>query len=342
MNETKDNLIKRPTINYEENKQKTKYNINNKRIKKKRRKKKLKKVLLVISFILVILATLFIIKMNENGWTYGGLIATMLGHDANTVNELETIYIVVTGESQDLTDSIMICAYNPKANQASIMSIPRDTYTGDNIKKATASDKINTLYQRNPQKLIEEINEITNLNIKHYINIDTKGLRELINSIGGIYFNVPINMDYDDPSQNLHIHLKAGYQLLDGEKAEHLLRFRHNNDGTSYPASYGDNDIGRMKTQREFIKELIKQISNKNVLKNMKKYIQIIKQNVTTNFNIDEIIDYIPYIVDFNTNNLNTTTLPGSAKKCNGVWLYVPNADAVDRAVKENFLELNK
>ena len=342
MNETKDNLIRKPKINYEENRQKTKSNKNSKNIKRKKRKKKLKKILLVISFILVILATLFIIKMNENGWTYGGFIATILGHNSNTVNELETIYIVVTGESQNLTDSIMVCAYNPKANKASIMSIPRDTYTGNNLKKASASDKINTLYQKDPQKLVEEINEITNLNTKYYINVDTKGLRELIDSIGGIYFNVPIDMDYDDPSQNLHIHLKAGYQLLDGEKAEHLLRFRHNNDGTSYPASYGDNDIGRMKTQREFIKELIKQISNKNVLKNMKNYIQIIKQNVKTNFNIDEIIDYIPYIVDFNTNNLNTTTLPGNAKKCNGVWLYIPNKESVNEVVNDNFLELNK
>ena len=343
MNDTKDNLIKKEKINFEEM-QKTRTsrnNKNNRNIKKKKRKKKLKKILLVISFILVILATLFIIRMNENGWTYGGLIATILGHDSNTVNELETIYIVVTGESQNLTDSIMVCAYNPKLNQASMMSIPRDTFTGDNEKKATASDKINTLYQKNPQKLIEEINEITGLNIKYYVNIDTKGLRQLIDAIGGVYFDVPIDMDYDDPTQDLHIHIKAGYQLLDGEKAEQVLRFRHNNDGTSYPASYGDNDIGRMRTQREFIKELLKQVSSKNVLKNMKSYIQIIKENVTTNFNVDEIIDYIPYIVDFNTDNLNTTTLPGEAKKCNGVWLYIPNEEKVEQSIKENFLSLD-
>lgn len=85
-------------------------------------------------------------------------------------------------------------------------------------------------------------------------------------------------MDYDDPTQDLHIHLKAGYQLLDGNKAEQVLRFRHNNDGTSYPSSYGDNDIGRMRTQREFLKILMKQVANKKLITNSKEYIRIAKR----------------------------------------------------------------
>ena len=201
----------------------SKYENNNKtKYKKKRKNKKIKKFLLVIAFIFVILFTFFIIRMNENGWTYGGLVATILGHNSKTAEKLGTAYILVTGESQNLTDSIMLCAYNPKTQQASMMSIPRDTYTGTNQKKATASDKINTLYQKGPEKLLKEVNELTGLNVKYYMNIDTKGLRELIDAVGGVYFDVPIDMDYDDPTQNLHIHLKAGYQLLDGDKAEQL------------------------------------------------------------------------------------------------------------------------
>ena len=59
-------------------------------------------------------------------------------------------------------------------------------------------------------------------------------------------------MNYDDKSQNLHIHLKKGTQIIDGEKAEMLLRFRHNNNGTTYSTEYGDNDYGRMKTRKKF------------------------------------------------------------------------------------------
>lgn len=332
MNVTKDKNQKNKYINNAKN------NTNN--INKRKNKKIRKKILTIFIFVIIILATLFIIRMNENGWTYGGFLATILGHNSKTAEKLGTVYIVVTGESQNLTDSIMVCAYNPRSNKATIMSIPRDTYTGSNQSKAAASDKINTLYQKSPQKLLDEVNEITGLNIKYYMNIDTKGLQELIDSIGGVNFDVPINMDYDDPTQDLHIHLKAGKQLLDGDKAEQVLRFRHNNDGTSYPSSYGDNDIGRMKTQREFIKVLIQQISNKKSLSDFKQYAQIVKNNVTTNFNIDDIINYIPYIIDFNTENLKTTTLPGEPKKCNGVWLYIPNDEEIDKIIKDMFESL--
>lgn len=332
MNVTKDKNQKNKYINNAKN------NTNN--INKRKNKKIRKKILTIFLFVIVILATLFIIRMNENGWTYGGFLATILGHNSKTAEKLGTVYIVVTGESQNLTDSIMVCAYNPRSNKATIMSIPRDTYTGSNQSKAAASDKINTLYQKSPQKLLDEVNEITGLNIKYYMNIDTKGLQELIDSIGGVNFDVPIDMDYDDPTQDLHIHLKAGKQLLYGDKAEQVLRFRHNNDGTSYPSSYGDNDIGRMKTQRKFIKVLIQQVSNKKSLSDFKQYAQIVKNNVTTNFNIDDIIDYIPYIIDFNTENLKTTTLPGEPKKCNGVWLYIPNDEEIDKIIKDMFESL--
>ena len=311
-----------------------------KNYKENKKSSGLKKVLIFILFILVILATLFIIRMNENGWTYGELMATFLGHNKDTVNHLDTVYVVVTGESQNLTDTIMVCAFNPKQSKLVMMSVPRDTYTGQNKNKATASDKINTLYNKSPDTLINKINSITGLDLKYYINVDTKGLRELVDSIGGIYYEVPIDMDYDDDTQDLYIHLKAGYQLLDGNKAEQLVRFRHNNDGTSYPASYGDNDLGRMRTQREFLKELLKQMKNKHLILNLTKYINIAKNNVETNVDMDKMKHYIPYLIDFNLEDLDSCSLPGEPEKCNGVWLYIPNKQKVKTLIDEKFKTL--
>ena len=305
------------------------------------KKKGLKKVLICIAFVFIFLITFFIIRMCENGWTYGGLLATMLGHNKDTVNHLDTVYVVVTGESQNLTDTIMICAFDPKQSKLTMMSVPRDTYTGKNKNKATASDKINTLYNKGPQTLINKLNDITGLNLKNYINVDTKGLRELVDAVDGIYYDVPINMDYDDETQDLHIHLKAGYQLLNGDKAEQLVRFRHNNDGTSYPASYGDNDLGRMRTQREFLKELLKQIKKKHLIINLSKYMNIAKRNVETNLDIDEMKHYLPYLIDFNLEDLESTSLPGSPEKCNGVWLFIPDKKEVKDVVDEKFLALH-
>lgn len=144
-------------------------------------------------------------------------------------------------------------------------------------------------------------------------------------------------MLYDDVTQNLHINLKAGYQKLNGEQAEWLVRFRHNNDGTSYPYEYGDNDIGRMRTQREFIQATIKQTMRPENLLKITKIAQITFNNIKTNMNFDTIKDYLPYAVSFNTENLQTGTLPGTPEKCNGVWIYTVNKNQTKKIVEELF-----
>ena len=124
---------------------------------------------------------------------------------------------------------------------------------GNNFNNVSSNDKINSLYdEKNPKKILNKVNKITGLNINYYITINNDALIKLVDIIGGVEFDVPINMNYDDKSQNLHIHLKKGTQIIDGEKAEMLLRFRHNNNGTTYSTEYGDNDYGRMKTRKKF------------------------------------------------------------------------------------------
>ena len=153
----------------------------------------------------------------------------------------------------------MVVKYSPKNQKATLLSVPRDSFVGKNKNTATAFDKINAKYQISPQSTINAVNDLTGLNLKYYVTVDTKALRDLVDAIGGVYFDVPINMDYDDVTQDLAIHLKKGYQLLNGEQAEGVVRFRHNNNGTSYSTDYGDNDLGRMKTQRNFISAVINQ-----------------------------------------------------------------------------------
>lgn len=152
---------------------------------------------------------------------------------------------------QTLTDTIICVGYNPESQKAFLLSIPRDTFVGNNIENAKPQDKINCLYsEKNPQKILDKVSELTGLNIEYYVKIDNKALIELVDVIGGVEFEVPIDMNYDDKSQGLHIHLKKGVQIIDGKKAEQLLRFRHNNNGSSYSQEYGDNDFGRMKTRK--------------------------------------------------------------------------------------------
>ena len=324
----------------------TDYNKNKKERKKKKKKHKLlKKVLCLVLIAFLVFAGLFVNNWRKNGFTLGGLVATILGHNPDTLANLPRINILLIGQSQNLTDTLMICSYDPKIQDVSMLSIPRDTFVGNNKYTAGGMDKINSLYQLNygndpdygKKQLLKAVNNITDLDIQYYIKVDTKGLRELVDSVGGIYFDVPIDMDYDDPTQDLHIHLKKGYQLLDGDKAEQVVRFRHNNDYSSYSTEYGDNDIGRMKTQRAFITEVIKQLAKVENIAKVDDYIRIANNHIETNFNLWDLKDYAPYIVDFITENIKSNSLPGTPVQYNGLWFFAPNYREIDKVVKEMF-----
>ncbi len=184
------------------------------------------------------------------------LLFGVLKNVAETVTNSEPIYILLLGENKDLgqtlTDTIMCIGYNPKEQKAFMISIPRDTFVGKSLYTAKPQDKINSFFnEKNPQKILDKVNELTGLNIEYYVIVNNKGLINLVDLLGGVEFDVPIDMNYDDKTQGLHIHLKKGVQTIDGKKAEMLLRFRHNNNGTSYPTEYGDNDFGRMKTRKK-------------------------------------------------------------------------------------------
>lgn len=317
--------------------------------KKNKKKKKIwKKILLIIILILLVAGGSFAYKVHKNGGGLSGMLATVVGHDENTKKNLGEFRCLILGistdqEGVDLTDTIMVASYNPNTQKATLLSIPRDTYTGKNPAKATAYEKINALYSRKhkPDETLDAVNEITGLNIEYYAVIKTEALIKLVDVIGGVTFDVPINMDYDDTSQDLHIHLKAGEQLLDGDKAEQLVRFRHNNDGTSYPEEYGDNDTGRMRTQREFIMQVMKQtLKTENIFK-LGEILDVAKEYVITNIDFNAAKDYIPYAVEFNTDNLLTDTLPGTNSNKNeaGTWVFIVDKKTTEEMIQELFFD---
>jgi len=265
------------------------------------------------------------------------MLATTLGHDEDTVNKLPKIYCLVLGKSQNLTDTIMLASYDPKTQEAALLSIPRDTFIGDNKYNATAWDKINAVYQTGVENVLEDVSELTGIDVKYYVLVDTEALKVLVDEIGGVEFNVPIDMNYDDNKQGLHIHLEEGVQILDGDKAEQVVRFRHNNDGTTYPSEYGTEDIGRMKTQRAFLTALAKQLLVPENLTKVPEFLDIAKEYIETNMNFDAIKDYAPYAVNFNVNNLKTDKLPGESELANGVWIYCVDEDESKKVINKLF-----
>ena len=306
--------------------------------KKKRKKKRIGlKIFIFILILLAVAGGLFAKRVHDLN---GNWIAALFGHDKNTLENLEELYVLVIGKSQGMTDTMIVCSYDPKTQEASMLSIPRDTFIGDSRYSASVYDKINSVYSNNnedPQKVLDEINEITGLNIKNWALIDTKALVELVNEIGGVEFNVPMDMKYDDYSQELHVDLKEGWQTLNGDQVEQLVRFRHNSDGSSYSSEYGNEDFGRMRTQREVIVAIAKQTIQLKNVKEVGKILDITQKYVKTNMKFDSLKDYIPYAINMNTENIKTEQLPGTAEYINGISFFVYDEEETENMINELF-----
>lgn len=281
------------------------------------------------------------VKIAKNGLSLKGMLMTSIGQDEKDIQNLDPFYCLVMGISEDieakLTDTIMLCAYYPNEQKVSILSIPRDTFVGNSTTSADSYDKINALYQTSPEKTLEAVRNLTGIDVRNYVVISNNALRDVVDEIGGVYFDVPMNMNYDDWGQKLHINLKKGYQLLDGDKAEQLVRFRHNNDGTTYPSEYGTQDIGRMRTQREFLKAAATQILSGNNIFKIDDIMQVVFENIETNLKMEDIIKYIPSATEFNPENIQSEMLPGVADYIGVLSFYVNDEEETNALVSSLF-----
>lgn len=309
---------------------------------KKAKRHTVRTIFLGILVIIIAFVAYFMIKVNINGGGVAGILTTIVGTSKDEIASLDDLYVLCMGQSMNLTDTIIVVKYSPKTQQASMLSIPRDTFVGSNINSATAFDKINARYSISAQKTIDAVNSLTGLNLKYYITVDTAALRELVDAIGGVYFDVPIKMNYDDPYQKLFIHLEPGYQLLNGEQAEGVVRFRHNNNGTSYSDDYGDNDLGRMKTQREFIKAVLSQTMKASNITKINDLINIAKERLETNLSWDVIKKYIPAMVQFNMEDLQSDYLPGEPGYYNSLSFFIVDKNKTKETVDNLFLKTVK
>ena len=315
----------------------------------KKRKHPILRVILRLLLIILIIVVLFVggfigYSTFKNGWGLQGMLKTMVGSTVKDPEELGDLRVLILGVSEDistpLTDTIMVASYNPATQKATLLSIPRDTFVGTSKLRADSYDKINAIYQKEgPEGTLKRVNKLTGLNLKHYVVISNNALVELVDEIGGVEFNVPIDMYYTSKKQNLYINLKKGKQKLNGKQAEGLVRFRKSNSNTTYPAEYGNDDFGRMKTQREFIKAVAKQtLQAKNITK-IGELIDIVKRNVKTNIkDWNEVKEYIPYAVEFNTDNLQSENIPGDSTRIpagTGLWFFLADETKTEKLVKE-------
>lgn len=171
------------------------------------------------------------------------------------------------------SDTNMLMRFDAVNKTVDVVSLPRDTLMSN-------GHKLNSSYNNGgTEKLRSNIEDMLGVPVDFYVSVDLKGFIALIDQIDGVDFDVPEDMDYDDPYQDLHIHFKKGLQHLNGQQAMEVVRFRHNNDNTGYG---GQQDLGRIGTQQAFLKTVAQKLMKlENIPAMAETFLKYVKTDLT-------------------------------------------------------------
>lgn len=198
------------------------------------------------------------------------------------------------------TDTIMVVTYDVENRHVGVVSVPRDTL----MDVPRTVKKVNAAYAGGGVEEVKaELSGMLGFPLDYSILIDLRGFRALVDTVGGVDFDVPVNMDYDDPTQNLHIHLSKGMQHLDGAHALQLVRFR---------SGYANADLGRIHTQQKFLVALAKKLLSWRSVGKINDFVSIFAENVTTDLSVRELGYFAISALDLDMETgVSVGTLPG-------------------------------
>ena len=214
-------------------------------------------------------------------------------------DQVKNVVIMGTDKSGMRSDVIMVFSLSTQKRTISCTSILRDAkvnYNGRNIKITEA------MSYGGESATIQAVKDITGLPVHDYVVFNFNAVKDVVDALGGVDFYVPQNMYYNDPEQDLYIDLKKGQQLLDGNKALQLLRFR------KYPTA----DIARTETQRNFIQAVFEQKANAKYIGSIPKIYSAINKNIKSSLSLAEIVNYANLISKMDGPAFNNIELPYS------------------------------
>ena len=282
--------------------------------RKRRRRRSWPRTILLIVFVLAILAGIYAclvrklqVKAAPAGSTSQDVSSSSsASSEPAPVKERKDDFftILVSGLDDDNggSDTNILVGFDAKNQAITCVSIPRDTGVYINGK----SRKINYAYNLGGmEQMRQTVSDALGIPVDFSVEVNLKAFVKLVDEIGGVDFEVPLNMNYDDPLQNLHIHLQKGMQHLNGADALKVVLFRHNNDGSGY----GTEDIGRIGTQQAFLKAVFQKM-----LANPQKitaYAQIFSEYVKTDLAVSELAWFGQEALLMGMDKLSFSTLPG-------------------------------
>lgn len=232
------------------------------------------------------------------------------------VSHLDGVYnILLAGTDGDgyRTNTIIVAHLDVNEKKAALLSIPRDTpiESGDKLVK------INSVYAggkgEGMERLERTLAQLLGFEMDGYLLVDLNAFKAAVDLVGGVEFDVPQDMYYDDPSQDLHIDLKAGKQLLDGEHAMQLVRFRK---------GYASQDIQRTKVQQAFLLALMDQTIRVESLTKLKEYAEIFSTYAVTDMNVGNLLYFAEQLSKCDRDEVTTYTAEGQGMMIRGASCY--------------------
>ncbi|MEG1632478.1 MAG: LCP family protein [Oscillospiraceae bacterium] len=225
-----------------------------------------------------------------------------------------TFAIVGTDVVAGNTDTILVGMLDTVAGKLNFVSLPRDTLvnTGYDFKN------INYVYpacvnngKDGMAALLDVTEDMLGFKVDSYALVDVETCAKLVDAIGGVWFDVPVDMDWDawDQDPPCYIHIPKGYQLLDGANAVKVMRFRYSADGTN---TYKGGDIDRIQVQHDLLMAIAKQMLSVGNIPNLGKLINIYEENVTTNVTAKNLSFYAQEFLKLGADDISFKTLPAN------------------------------
>ena len=238
----------------------------------KRKKHRVWRVLIVLAVIFLCLFALHQL-----------LVRQPKGESVDRKKGSTTILLAGTDESGDRTDTIMLLNVNRQEKRISLLSIPRDTW----VNSTYTPHKINIAYgvngkgERGVDSLMDYVADCVGFRPDGYLLVDLDVFIDLVDLFGGVEFDVPCAMNYEDLSQDLTIHLQPGLQTLDGYEAMGVVRFR---------SGYAMADLERVSVQRDFMNAALKQWAKVGNIGKLPKAIDLVLEHATTDLSTGNLL----------------------------------------------------
>lgn len=215
-----------------------------------------------------------------------------------------TFLIAGKDKAASLTDTVLVGMMDTEAHTLRFVSIPRDTA----VNISWSPKKINQYYpaaenqgRSGTEALLEGVEKIIGYRVDCYAIFDVDVFVDLVDTMGGVEFDVPINMDYEDPAQNLYIHVKQGYQKLNGYDTMCVFRFR---------SAYPNGDIGRLNVQHDLLKSIASQMLSLGNIPNVRKLVDLFERNVITNLSTGNVMFFVQEFLKMQDDAIVFETIP--------------------------------